>query len=180
MYPFGCSFLICPAGWPAGWDWLLPGVMPIPVQAHKFNRHQPEALPAAFLPPPPPQTLQPRPWQQGWGQEEARPRRVLLCAPVRRGGGGGGVGVGGGGGGGRVGGVGVWRKSGIILVLELALDHLGLVATAGAHNRLDILVIGCQDVLKLRLEGVRLHFGVYFHHCTLVLKCSCIHAVLEI
>jgi hypothetical protein len=25
MYPFGCSFLICPAGWPVGWDWLLPG-----------------------------------------------------------------------------------------------------------------------------------------------------------
>jgi hypothetical protein len=32
--------------------------------------------------------------------------------------------------------------------------------------------------LKLQREGVRLHFGVYFHHCTLVLECLCIHAVL--
>ena len=103
-----------------------------------------------FYHPLPPAPCRPRPWQQGWGQEEALPRRVRLCAPVRRGGGGGCVGVSGGGCDGSVGGVGVWRKSGIILVLELALDHLGLVATAGAHNRLDILVIGCQDVLQLR------------------------------
>ena len=32
--PFGCCFFICPAGWPVGWDWLLPGVMPNQVQAH--------------------------------------------------------------------------------------------------------------------------------------------------
>ena len=32
--PFGCSFFIRPAGWPVGWDWLLPGVTPIQVQAH--------------------------------------------------------------------------------------------------------------------------------------------------
>jgi hypothetical protein len=66
------------------------------------------------------------------------------------------------------------------LVLELALDDLGLGATAGAHNPLDILVIGVQDGLQLRREGVRLHFGVYFHHRAIVLECSCIHAVLEI
>ena len=34
IYPFGCSFLIRLAGWPVGWDWLLPGVTPIQVQAH--------------------------------------------------------------------------------------------------------------------------------------------------
>ena len=54
-------------GWPAGWDWLLPGVMPIQVQAHEFNRHEPEALPAAFLPPPPPRPLQPPPLAAGLG-----------------------------------------------------------------------------------------------------------------
>ncbi len=31
-----------PAGWPVGWDWLLPGVTPIQVQVHKFNQHQPK------------------------------------------------------------------------------------------------------------------------------------------
>ena len=31
----------------------------------------------------------------------------------------------------------------------------------------------------LRLEGVRLHFGIYIHHSALGVKCSCIHAVLE-
>ena len=39
--------------------------------------------------------------------------------------------------------------------------HLGLGATAGALNPLDVLVIGCQDCLQLRLEGVSLHFGIY-------------------
>ncbi len=34
MYPVKCSFLICPAGWPVGRVWLLPGVTPIQVQAH--------------------------------------------------------------------------------------------------------------------------------------------------
>ncbi len=63
------------------------------------------------------------------------------------------------------------------LVLELALDHLGL--GAGSHNLLDILVIGSQDGLKLQREGVRLHFGVYFHHCTFMLECLCIHAVSQ-
>ena len=93
---------------------------------------------------------------------------------------GGGVGYAGGGGRGSIGGVGVWRKSCIILVLKLALDHLGLGATAGAHNPLDILILGGHDGLQLRREGVRLHFGVCFHHRALVLKCSCIHAVLQI
>ncbi len=70
--------------------------------------------------------------------------------------------------------------SGASPVLELALDHLGLGATAGAHNPLDILVIGSQDGLQLQCEGVKLHFGVYFHHCALMLECLCIHAVLKI
>ena len=34
IYAFCCSILIRPAGWPVGWDWLLPGVTPIQVQAH--------------------------------------------------------------------------------------------------------------------------------------------------
>ena len=55
----------------------------------------------------------------------------------------------------------------------------GLAATAGALNPLDVLLIGGQDCLQLRLEGVRLHFGVYNYHRALVLKCSCIDAVLE-
>jgi hypothetical protein len=41
-HPFGCCFLIRPAGWPVGWDWLLPGVTPIQVQVQKFNQHQPK------------------------------------------------------------------------------------------------------------------------------------------
>jgi hypothetical protein len=28
-----------PGFWPVGWDWLLPGVTPIQVQAHQFNQH---------------------------------------------------------------------------------------------------------------------------------------------
>jgi hypothetical protein len=31
---FWFSFLICLAGWPVGWVWLLPDVTPIQVQAH--------------------------------------------------------------------------------------------------------------------------------------------------
>jgi hypothetical protein len=50
MYPFGFSFLFCPAGWPEGKDWLLPGVTLIQVQAQKVNQHQP----LVFLPPSPP------------------------------------------------------------------------------------------------------------------------------
>jgi hypothetical protein len=38
---------------------------------------------------------------------------------------------------------------------------------------------GGQDGLQLQLEGVRLHFGVCIYHRALVLKCSCIDAVLE-
>jgi hypothetical protein len=34
------AFLICPVGWPVGWDWLLPDVTLIQVQAHEFNLHQ--------------------------------------------------------------------------------------------------------------------------------------------
>ncbi len=79
---------------------------------------------------------------------------------VRRGGGGGGIGVGVGVGGGGIG-VGGDGGGGVgcILVHELALDDLQLGATAGAHNALDVLVIGDQDGLKLQSQGVRLHFG---------------------
>ncbi len=59
----------------------------------------------------------------------------------------------------------------VLLVLESALDYPGLVATAGALNPLDVLVIGGQDCLQLQLEGVRLHFGVCIYHCAPVIKC---------
>ncbi len=39
---FWFSFFICPAGWPKGRVWLLPGVTPMQVQAHLFNLHQPK------------------------------------------------------------------------------------------------------------------------------------------
>ena len=72
------------------------------------------------------------------------------------------------------------RCSGVLLVLELALEDLGLGATAGALDPLDVLVKGCQDGLQLRLEGVRLHFGIYIYHLALMLKRLCIDAVLKI
>ncbi len=59
----------------------------------------------------------------------------------------------------------------VLLVLESALDYPGLVATAGALNPRDVLVIGIQDGLQLQLEGVRLHFGVCIYHQALVIKC---------
>ncbi len=42
-------------------------------------------------------------------------------------------------------------SSSVLMVLESALDNLGLGATAGALNPLDVLVIvvGCQDCLQL-------------------------------
>ncbi len=59
----------------------------------------------------------------------------------------------------------------VLLVLESALDYPGLVATSGALNPLDVLVIGGQDGLQLQLEGVRLHFCVCIYHCAPVIKC---------
>ncbi len=53
------------------------------------------------------------------------------------------------------------------------------MATAGALNPLDVLIIGGQDGLQLQLEGVRLHFGVIIYHFALVIKCVCIDTVLE-
>ncbi len=52
---------------------------------------------------------------------------------------------------------GIYRKS----------EFQMLGATTGALNPIDVLVIGAQDGLQLRLEGVRLHFGVYIHHTDL-------------
>ena len=69
--------------------------------------------------------------------------------------------------------------SGVLLVLKSVLKDLGLGASAGALNPLDVLVKGCQDGLQLQLEGVRLHFGIYIYHRALVLKCVCIDAVLK-
>ena len=70
--PSWFQLLICPAGWPVGRGWLLPGVTPIQVQAHLFNRHQPLGLlpsrPAAF--------------PAGWGQVQQT--QAQLQAPPRR------------------------------------------------------------------------------------------------
>ena len=49
---------------------------------------------------------------------------------------------------------------GFIDVLESALHTFGLGATASALNLLDVLVIGDQDGLELRPEGVRLHVWI--------------------
>ena len=67
----------------------------------------------------------------------------------------------------------------VLLVLESALDYPGLVATAGALNPRNVLVIGGQDGLQLHLKGVRLHFGVCIYHCALVIKCLCIDTDLK-
>jgi hypothetical protein len=45
--------------------------------------------------------------------------------------------------------------SGASPVLELAL---GLGATTGAHNPIDVLVIGCQDSLQLQRERCQASF----------------------
>jgi len=106
MYSFGFSFLICPAGWPVGSDWLLQGVTPIQVQAHYFNQpprrrgEQPDAAPAARC-------------------RACGAARVVDASLV------------------------LGRCSSVLLVLELALDHLGLGTTAGALNSLDVLIKGC-------------------------------------
>jgi hypothetical protein len=46
----------------------------------------------------------------------------------------------------------VWRCSSILLVLELALDDLGLGATTCVMNPIDVLTIGSQDSLQLLLK----------------------------
>ncbi len=56
-----------------------------------------------------------------------------------------------------------------------ASSDKGAVLVTNLRRRIKGLATG----RRLQLEGVRLHFGVYIHHCALVVKCSCIHAVLE-
>jgi hypothetical protein len=86
------------------------------------------------------------------------------CARVLRGGGGGGGGVSG---------IGVRRTLGILLVLELALDNLGLGATAGALNPLDVLVIlvGCQDCLQLLVCCLKESGFIWVDISTITLSC---------
>ncbi len=64
----------------------------------------------------------------------------------------------------------------VLLVLESALDYPGLVATSGALNPLDVLVIGGQDGLQLQLEESGF---ILVYAFTITLKCSCIDTVLE-
>ena len=137
MYPLGFSFFICPAGLPVGRGWLLPGVTPIQVQAHLFNRHQPLGL------------LPPRPiaFTAGLGAGSANAGAAALAGSSPQAGGAARCRACG------------WRGSGaarvvdaslvlgrcssVLLVLELALDHLGLGTTAGTLNSLDVLIKGC-------------------------------------
>jgi hypothetical protein len=68
--------------------------------------------------------------------------------------------------------------SGKLLPLKIE-DTPRHMANVPALNPLDVLVIGGQDCLQLQVEGVRLHFGIYIYHCSLVLLCLCIDAVLK-
>ena len=93
--------------------------------------------------------------------------------PRLRPGGGGGGGDGGGAGGG-VSGVGVRRTFCILLVLELALDDLGLGATAGALNPLDdvlVILVGCQDCLQLRVCYLKESGFIWVYTSTITLSC---------
>jgi hypothetical protein len=159
MYPFGCSFLICPAGWPVGRVWLLPSVTPF-----KFKHASLIGISWGSLLL---STQCPRLPDRAGGR--FRGCRHLPAAggahsagtgvTVRRAGAGAGVR-----------GVRALVASVVLLVLKLELDYPGLVA-AGTLNPLDVLIIGGQDGLLLWLEGVRLHFGVCIYHRALVLKC---------
>ncbi len=93
------------------------------------------------------------------------PAGCCSCARVRRGGGGGICGVSG---------VGVRRTFSIILVLELALDDIGLGATAGALNPLDdvlVILVGCQDCLQLLVFYLKESGFIWVHTSTITLSC---------
>ncbi len=186
IYPFGCSFLVRQAGWPVGWNWLLPpGVtgMPVPiqvrvpiqVQANKINWHQPVDLTVFPVPPPPVRLCFPE-LAPGLGASggssppdaAAAPASGCgCCACVRRGG------WGGGGGGGGISSVCVRRTFGIHLVLELALDDLGLGATAGVLNPLDVLIIlvSCQNCLQLPVCYLKESGFIWVYTSTITLSC---------
>ncbi len=152
IYPFGSSFLIHLFKFK---HTTLIGVTPIQVQAHDFNRHQPWGLPA-FLPPPPAfPALPPPPLHQGLGAGRGpSPSGAAAALPS-----GGVAGVAVSASAGSVGSAGsAGSASGASPVLELALDHQGLGATAGAHNPLDLLVIGGQDGLQLWRERCQASF----------------------
>jgi hypothetical protein len=59
------------------------------------------------------------------------------------------------------------------LVFELALHDLGLGATAGALNPLDVLVIlvGCQDCLQLRVCDLKESGFIWVYTSTIALSC---------
>ncbi len=63
--------------------------------------------------------------------------------------------------------------SSVLLVLESALDNLGLGATAGPLNPLDVLVIlvGCQDCLHLRVCDLKESGFIWVNTSTIALSC---------
>ncbi len=65
------------------------------------------------------------------------------------------------------------RCSSVLLVLESAVDYLGLGATAGALSPLDILVIlvGCQDCLQLRVCDLKESGFIWVYTSTMTLSC---------
>ncbi len=65
------------------------------------------------------------------------------------------------------------RCSSVLLVFESALDNLGLGATAGALNPLDVLVIlvGCEDCLQLRVCDLNESGFIWVYTSTIALSC---------
>ncbi len=158
-YPFGCSFLICPAGWPVGCDWLLPG----PV-SRLFKFKHTRLISISLMACQPFQNpLQPAcPSPRSGRQSEAPPRRRPPCPRpadgcVGRGGGG----VGGGGGG-------VLRKSGNRPVSSwssnLRLTTLDLGQQLAPCTRLMSSVYGVRTVCNCTVKESGFILEYTHHH----------------
>ena len=82
IHPFACCFLVRPAGWPVGWDWLLPCIK-LMIKHGKFKHTSLIAIRLCRqlfshpLPSPPCRL------RSGWGPQEAPPRRLRFPPPPR-------------------------------------------------------------------------------------------------
>ena len=65
------------------------------------------------------------------------------------------------------------RCSSVLLALESVLDDLGLGATVGALNPLDVLVIlvGCKECLQLRVCDLKESGFIWVYTSTITLSC---------